>query len=93
MTMYTYQTQGVCAKYINSELDGDTVKKVEFVGGCPGNGLAVAKLVEGRNIDELTELLAGNRCGQKPTSCSDQMVHGFAAIREYEKQQAANNEE
>ena len=32
-----YKTHGVCAREIKFDLDGDTVKSVEFVGGCSGN--------------------------------------------------------
>lgn len=84
MTMYTYQTQGVCAKYINVELDGDVVKEVQFAGGCPGNLLAIPKLVKGHTVDEVAALLEGNKCGNKPTSCPDQMVKAMRAIQEYE---------
>ncbi len=48
---YTYKTRGVCSQNIIIDMDGDTVKKVEFVGGCPGNTIGVARLSEGRNID------------------------------------------
>ena len=87
MTMYSIQTQGVCAKIINIELDGDSIKQVEFYGGCPGNLAAIPKLVAGRSVDEVDELLSGIRCGNKPTSCVDQMVRGMRAIQEYEREQ------
>lgn len=32
-----YKTSGVCSRMIHLELDGDTVKSVEFEGGCNGN--------------------------------------------------------
>ena len=32
-----YRPMGVCSRQINVELDGDTIKSVEFVGGCAGN--------------------------------------------------------
>ncbi len=89
MTMYSFQTQGVCARIINMELDGDTIKHVEFMGGCPGNLAAIPKLVQGRSVDEMEEMLSGIRCGNKPTSCVDQMVKGMRAIQEYEREQAA----
>jgi uncharacterized protein (TIGR03905 family) len=84
MTMYTFETQGICAKYINIELDGDIIKEVQFAGGCPGNLAAIPKLVAGHTVDEIATLLEGNRCGNKPTSCADQMVRGMRAIQEYE---------
>lgn len=72
---YIYNTQGTCARKIRVVLDGDIVKKVEFLeGGCPGNLQAVPKLVEGMKISEVAEKLEGIRCGFKSTSCADQLV-------------------
>ena len=34
---YQYRTSGTRSQMIVIELDGDTVKSVQFVGGCPGN--------------------------------------------------------
>ena len=32
-----YKTKGVCSQAIEVEVDGDTVKSVQFVGGCNGS--------------------------------------------------------
>lgn len=44
---YSYNTEMVCAKQINFDLDGDVVSNIEFVGGCNGNLKAISKLVDG----------------------------------------------
>ena len=31
-----YIPHGVCSRLIHIDLDGDTIKSVEFVGGCSG---------------------------------------------------------
>ena len=46
-----YRTKGVCSRMIKLELDGDTIRSVEFVGGCSGNTQGVARLVEGMKVD------------------------------------------
>ena len=56
------------------ELDGDKVKNIAFTGGCNGNLKAIAALVDGWTVDEITEKLAGNTCGFKSTSCADQLT-------------------
>ena len=33
-----------------------------------------AKLVEGKNAEEVASLLVGNTCGYKDTSCADQLA-------------------
>ena len=70
---HTYQTQGVCARFINFDLEGDVVTNVSFVGGCNGNLKAVSKLVDGMTVEQIEAKLKGNTCGMKPTSCADQL--------------------
>lgn len=87
MFSYTYQTQGVCSRAIEVELDGRVIRRVSFEGGCPGNLSGIAKLVEGMDMDFVVERFAGHRCGAKPTSCPDQLA---IALREaYEAQSRA----
>ena len=70
---YTYKTRGTCSTQIDLELEGNIVHNVKFTGGCNGNTQGVARLVEGRPIDEVIGLLKGIHCGVKPTSCPDQL--------------------
>lgn len=72
--MISYKTQGTCSMMINVELDGDIIKQVEFIGGCPGNVTGLAKLVEGRPAEEIISRVEGITCGRKPTSCPDQLA-------------------
>ena len=72
---YEYLTHGVCAKKISFELKEDnTVSNVVFYGGCNGNLKAIAKLVEGMDVNKVITILEGNTCGMKPTSCADQLT-------------------
>lgn len=77
-----YKPQGVCARMINVELDGDTVKSVSFVGGCAGNTQGVAALVQGMNVDEAIERMQGICCGFKSTSCPDQLARALKLAKE-----------
>ena len=72
--MYTYRTRGVCSREIHIDLDGDKVSEVEFVGGCNGNLKAISK---GMTVDEVAAVLEGNTCGNRSTSCADQLVCGL----------------
>ena len=69
-----YQPKGVCSQLIEVELDGDTIKEVQFTGGCHGNLKAISKLVAGRKVDDVVATLEGNTCGRRPTSCADQLA-------------------
>ena len=66
----------VCPRNIHVEVsdDGSTIENVSFYGGCNGNTKAVGKLVQGKNVDDVVNLLAGNLCGNRGTSCADQMT-------------------
>ena len=71
---YDYKTQIVCAQTIRFDIDGDVISNIEFLGGCNGNLKAIAKLVDGWTVDKIEEYLLGNTCGQRPTSCADQLA-------------------
>ena len=73
----TYKTKGTCSVAIQVELDGETVKSVEFIGGCSGNTQGVARLTIGMNAREAIDRLKGIRCGSKPTSCPDQLARAL----------------
>ncbi|MBQ0110345.1 MAG: TIGR03905 family TSCPD domain-containing protein [Oscillospiraceae bacterium] len=77
-----YKTFGTCSQMIEIETDGDIIKSVEFIGGCSGNTQGVAKLCEGKKIDEVIGLLKGIKCGFRPTSCPDQLALALEQIKE-----------
>lgn len=69
-----YKTHGVCSRAIELELDGETIKSVNFVGGCDGNTKGVARLVEGMSAQDAITRLEGITCGIRSTSCPDQLA-------------------
>ena len=72
-----YRTKGVCSRMIKLELDADTIRSVEFVGGCSGNTQGVARLVEGMKVDDAIARIEGIKCGPRPTSCPDQLAQAL----------------
>lgn len=79
MIHYDFTPRGVCSRAIHIDLsdDGQIIEDVSFEGGCNGNLKAVGKLIEGRPVDDVVEILAGNTCGPRPTSCADQLTIGL----------------
>ena len=71
--MYSYKTRGTCSQMILIEAEGDTIEKVEFIGGCTGNTQGVARLVQGMKIDEVIARCKGIQC-RAGTSCPDQLA-------------------
>ena len=66
--------RGVCSRAIHFELEDGKLHNVRFTGGCPGNLLAIGKLLEGADAAETVRLLKGNDCGGRGTSCADQLA-------------------
>ena len=77
--MFTYATKGVCSRKITFDIVDGKLHNVQFEGGCPGNLLAIGKLVEGKNALEIAEVLAGNDCRGRGTSCADQLSQAIKA--------------
>ena len=44
---FTYRTRGTCSQQILFDVDGKTVRNIEFIGGCNGNLQGISRLVEG----------------------------------------------
>ena len=63
---FTYRTKGTCSQEILFDVDGKTVKNIEFIGGCNGNLQGISSLVR----------------GMKETSCPDQLANALKKARE-----------
>lgn len=81
--MYKYYTRGVCSKSILLDIDEDILLDVVFEGGCAGNLIAIKHLVEGKNIDEVIDMLENIPCKDKKTSCPDQLAKALKIYKEY----------
>lgn len=77
---YEYNPQGVCSRKITFDVEDGIVKNVCFTGGCAGNTQGVAKLCEGRRVEELISILQNIKCGFKPTSCPDQLAKALKEV-------------
>lgn len=88
--MFTYRTNGTCSRQIYFEVDeNNKLHNVKFIGGCNGNLQGISRLVEGKDIDEVQNTLAGVIC-RNNTSCPDQLSKAIAAYKNA-KQATENN--
>ena len=78
--MFEYAPQGVCSRKINFDIIDGKLHNVRFTGGCPGNLIAISKLVEGKDAKEVAALLAGNQCGMRGNSCADQLAKAIKSF-------------
>lgn len=78
---FKYKPKGVCSYEMIIEIEGDTIKRVTINGGCAGNTVGVSKLVEGMKIEEAIKRLKGIPCGNKGTSCPDQLAKALEEVK------------
>ena len=72
---FTYKTKGTCAAAIEIELnENNVIENVRFIGGCKGNTQGISALVKGMKAEDVIARLKGIRCGNKSTSCPDQLA-------------------
>lgn len=76
---YTYKTKGTCATQITFDIDGDKITNVSFFGGCNGNLKAISRVVDKMTVSQIENYFSGLTCGNKPTSCSDQLAKAVRA--------------
>ena len=74
MKHYTYTPKGVCARQIDYDIDDSgSIHNLKFTGGCNGNLKAIGRLLEGADARQAADILNGNDCGGRGTSCADQL--------------------
>ena len=70
-----YNPAGVCSRQIDYDLDEDgRIHDLKFIGGCNDNLKAIGRLLEGRDARQAADILRGNLCGMRGTSCADQLA-------------------
>ena len=79
--MFTYSTKGSCSRQILFDVDAENkLHNLRFIGGCSGNLQGIAKLVEGKDIDEIEKMLLGIKC-RNNTSCPDQLSKAISQYK------------
>ncbi len=76
---YTFYPKGVCSRKIELDVEDGRVHNICYIGGCNGNLKALGALAEGMTVDEVIARLDGITCGDKSTSCSDQLARNLRA--------------
>ena len=74
MEHITFSPKGVCSVKLDFDLEDGKLHNVSFRGGCNGNLKAIGRLVEGKDAREVADILRGNTCGLRGTSCADQFA-------------------
>ena len=82
---YTYKTGGTCSTMIDFDIIDGKLHNIVFTNGCNGNLKGIASLVKGMKLEDVIERLNGIPCGNKPTSCPDQIASGLKKFLEENK--------
>lgn len=78
---YTYTPRGVCSRQISFDIDDDgKMHNLKFLGGCDGNLKAIGRLLEGADAKHAADILRGNDCGGRGTSCADQLSRAIDEV-------------
>jgi uncharacterized protein (TIGR03905 family) len=73
-TKHTFTPSGVCSRQISFDLEDGKIYNLQFVAGCNGNLKAIGRLLEGQDAKHAAEILRGNDCAGRGTSCADQLA-------------------
>ena len=78
-----YKTQGTCSQFIDITVDDNgVIQQVSFYGGCHGNLQGISSLVKGQKAENVISRIEGIRCGNKSTSCPDQLAKALRKAME-----------
>ncbi len=79
--VFEYVPQGVCSRLIHLEINAENViEEAYFVAGCSGNTQGVCSLIKGMKVEDVISRLDGIKCGNKTTSCPDQLAQMLKKI-------------
>lgn len=76
-----YQPENICATDLEIHTKDGIVTFYKSTRGCSGNSRGIAALVKGMKIDDAIARLEGIPCGNRPTSCPDQLAKALKAMK------------
>ena len=72
---YLRKNVGTCSRSTDVFLSPDgVIEDVVVIGGCDGNLKGIRQLLRGMKAEDAIARMKGVRCGNKQTSCPDQIA-------------------
>lgn len=71
----------VCSKDIEIHVKDGVISYARFTRGCPGNAQGICILIEGMKVEDAITKLEGIQCGNRGTSCPDQLANALKMLR------------
>lgn len=84
---YFYIPIGTCSKKMTFSIIDGKILNLKVQKGCAGNLIALGRLIEGKDIDEVINLLKGISCPGRKTSCPDQLALALISLKESNNKQ------
>lgn len=78
---FEYLTKGTCSTKMTFDIENNTILSFEVEHGCNGNLKGIKSLITGMNIDDVITKFNGITCGNKNTSCPDQIAKALIAYK------------
>ncbi len=76
----TYNPRGVCSRQMEIDIEDNRIASVKVIGGCDGNLQGISRLLVGMPVEEAVQRMKGIRCGNKSTSCPDQLAIALSQV-------------
>ena len=73
-------SDAVCSLQIDIELEGETIRSLQYTKGCHGNTQGVASLCAGMKASDVIARLSGIDCKARGTSCPDQLARALRQL-------------
>ena len=73
-------SDAVCSLQIDIELEGETIRSLQYTKGCHGNTHGVASLCAGMKASDVIARLSGIDCKARGTSCPDQLARALRQL-------------
>ncbi len=71
----------VCSKQIDIDIKDGIIRKVVYTRGCDGNAKGLGALLKGMTVQEAIKRLDGITCGNRGTSCPDQLAKVLKTLK------------
>lgn len=82
-----YIPKDVCSKCMYVIVDDNKIEDVKFIGGCQGSATGIQRLIKGMEVKDVIDKLEGVPCGNRTTSCPDQLTK---CLKEYLEKESKN---
>lgn len=75
---FRYPNHGTCSRETLITLNEDhTIESIQVMGGCNGNLKGICSLLKGMKAQDAIGRMRGTTCGNRPTSCPDQIAQAL----------------